>query len=63
MDGYLPGGKKNIINFTGETECEVQAKIRDYRIEKIQNSGSLGEPVSYPFHVWNHLGKLQYAPV
>lgn len=34
MDGHKPDGKRNIVSFTGQTKKEVQAKIRDYWVQK-----------------------------
>jgi len=31
MDGYTEGGKKNIINFSGESRGEVLEKIRAFK--------------------------------
>lgn len=48
MDGYTEDGKKNIVNFSGETKGEVLDKIRDFKQKldanvHINKSMTLGE--------------------
>lgn len=46
MIGYLPGGKKKLVYFTGETKGEVQQMIRDYQSKHSECSDTT-ESVSF----------------
>lgn len=50
MDGYRDDGKRNVVNFTGKTEGEVQEKIREYSERKMRAMGAFDKQMS--FNAW-----------